>query len=173
MPENKNKKIGALGQVTLVVMGLFFSIFTHIYHALIIKPTEKLVGKILDPLIDTLDDANSAIVIVFSFIFELLFFLIFPWFFNTWIGISTVVYLIFSLLFLFWLVNLDTTNDKHFTVFLIATLPYLTLLLLPMIVMAIFRKKVKPKPTIIELRSIKLKRLKRKIIFNKLKFWEK
>jgi len=176
MSENK-RGIDILNKTVLIIIAVVVSSYSYVYDRIIKtikKPIKRKVKKVLLLLVDTIDDENSGIIVFFSLLIEIILLLIIPWFFSWVFGLIIISYLFISLLFFFILLEADKeTKSWEVTLFIILLIPYLFLALLPTIVLTIIRDKPEDKLSIMELRRTKLKRLKKQIRYNKLKFWKK
>ena len=167
----KVRWLGFVNNILIIAAGIIVSAFSFVYKRFIRRPLDSAFEKMILPLFDTLDDKHSEILVFFIFLIELLVSLIMPWFFSWIVGMIIVFYLITTVCLA--LVLVDNNKNWKVTFFIFWIIPYLIMVFFPTLILTIIRKKEKRKPTIIELRRTKLKLLKKKIRYNKLKFWKK
>jgi len=98
--------------------------------------------------------------------------IIVPWFFSRVLGSCVIMGIIGTMIIIMILID-ETVVKVRKVLLIISMSPYILLGLIPTIIITIVRKKEKKLPTILELRYIKVNRLKKKVRYNKLKFWKK
>jgi len=158
--------------VGLMFAGVLIFALSNIYKYFIVKPVRSMFNWLLDPMVDALDDEYIGLIIIGIFIVEVLLTLIVPWFFSIWIGLSCVTYLVLYFIYLIFIMNEEANEKSNVFFFLIFSFPYMILLVLPALAIVIFRKQPDKQLSLLETRVIKLKRLKKKVKRNKLKFWK-
>lgn len=169
---NAKETLGILSRASMVIVVVFAYFLTSVYEILVKKPMEALLNRIIDPLIDVLDNEKYGNIIIFGYLSELFLLLFIPFFFSWIVGIIIVSYLIITSFLTILIMNLNENKKSYVGLFIILSSPHLILLLLPALFLIVFGKKNKRELTIIELRKIKLKLIKRKVRINKFKFWK-
>ena len=157
----------------IIFMSVLIFALSNIYKYLIKKPVRGIFNRVIEPMVNALDDEYIGLILIGVFIIEVLLTLIIPWFFSMWVGIMCVVYLFLYFIYLIFVINEDINSKLSVSFFLIFSLPYLVLLFLPALFVVFFRKRPYKQLSLLETRIIKLKKLKRKVKHNKLKFWKK
>ena len=137
------------------------------------RPAEYLFDKLIEPMIEVLDTEYLGLWVLAVFFLEIILTLIVPWFFSWVIGLMCVLYLLIFFFILIFALHEDTNNKITVGLFLSYSLPYLVLLFLPTMAIAIFRKRPEKQLTLLETREIKLNKIKKKVKRNKLKFWKR
>jgi len=167
------KGLGVINNILIIAATIIVSAFSFVYKKLIQRPLNSIVEKIIIPLLETLD-SEYGVLVFFLFLVEVFISLIIPWFFNWIIGVIIVCYLLLTISFIIYLIKNDTPTDNwKMTILMFWIIPYLTMAFFPTSIVTIFRKKEKPKPTLTQIRRTKLKYLKKKIRYNRLKIWKK
>ena len=169
----KKGGIGFINNILIIPVAMIVSGFNVVYKKLIKRPIQNVFEWLVLPLLDTLDDDYGGILVFFIFMIELALTLIVPWFFSWVIGVICVSYLLTTFGIIMIMLERNDPPPPWVTFFIIWVVPYLALVFFPTVVITIVRKKEKPVLSTVELRRTKLKRLKKQIRKNKLKFWKK
>jgi len=171
--DTNNSTLGFFPTLFIVIMSVFIYVFSFLYKFLIKKPAESIINWLIEPMVEALDNEYTGLLIIGIFLLEVLLTLIVPWFFGVWFGVGFLVYFLVFFSFVLFVLNEDTNSKLHVSIFLTLSLPYLILLFFPTLSIVIFSKKPEKEKTLLETRIIKLKRIKRKVKRNRLKFWKK